>query len=337
MDDILESALVESSELDIELLSGTSLADTEYVDGIVLLSFLTEIMQTMLNKISTSKFIRPSGFLTNGLLRALSSRANQEPLVLSEYIESGVQVLTLNNATRANCLSLRLIKELHKKIKEVKELDNVRALIIRGGGQFFSAGHDLNELVEGGAGSRADLFSACSHMMLDLAKLQIPSIAAVHGPAHAAGCQLVATCDLAVAGESATFATSGIKLGLFCSTPAIALVRAIGLRAAKEMLFTGHSIDANRAYELGLVHRVVADEQVFEASLELAREISQHNRPVICMGKRGLTAQASMDISDAYDVATQVMLHNLELEDTQRGIKSFINKQPLPVWTHKSD
>ncbi|KAF5397338.1 Enoyl-CoA hydratase domain-containing protein 3 mitochondrial [Paragonimus heterotremus] len=174
-------------------------------------------------------------------------------------------------------------------------------------------------------------------MMLDLAKLQIPSIAAVHGPAHAAGCQLVATCDLAVAGQSATFATSGIKLGLFCSTPAIALVRAIGLRAAKEMLFTGHSIDAKRAYELGLVHRVVADERVFEASLELAGEISQHSRPVICMGKRGLTAQASMDISDAYDVATQVMLHNLELEDTQKGIKSFVNKQPLPVWTHKSD
>ncbi|CAH8579963.1 unnamed protein product [Dicrocoelium dendriticum] len=231
-----------------------------------------------------------------------------------------------------------MVESLHSAIKKVKAVGDARVLVLRGAGRFFSAGHYLKELVQSeNPGSVAQLFSASSQMMLDLTQLEIPSIAAVHGPAYAAGCQLVATCDLAVAGQSATFATPGVKLGLFCTTPAVALVRAIGLRAAKELLLTGRNITAERAYALGLVHRVVPDDQVFEAGLTLAREIAQHSRPVVCLGKRAVSTQMSLDLPDAYEYANQVMLQNLELEDTKKGIEAFLNKQPMPQWTDKSD
>ncbi|GAA47667.1 enoyl-CoA hydratase domain-containing protein 3 mitochondrial [Clonorchis sinensis] len=253
-------------------------------------------------------------------------------------MDAGVHVLTLNNEKRANCLSLAMIRELNAAIKQVKEMPEVRVVVIRGAGRFFSAGHDLKELIQDkGSGKQAEVFSACSNMMVDLAKLRVPSIAAVSGPAHAAGCQLVATCDMAVAGTSATFATPGIKIGLFCSTPAVALIRAIGMRPAKELLFTGRAISATRAYELGLVNRVVPDAQVLESALELAREVAQHSRPVLVMGKQALNAQASLDIEESYDLANQVMLENLELTDAQKGIQAFLNKEPMPPWTHKKD
>ncbi|TPP63037.1 Short chain enoyl-CoA hydratase [Fasciola gigantica] len=175
-------------------------------------------------------------------------------------------------------------------------------------------------------------------MMRQLSGLSVPSIAAIRGPALAGGCQLVAACDLAVAGQSAIFSTPGVKLGLFCSTPAVPLVRAIGLRAAKELLLTGRTIKAQRAYELGLVHRVVPDDQVMDAALELAREITQHSKSVVAMGKQTLDKQAALDsVDEAYSVATQTMLENLELDDTQCGIRAFIQKKPMPKWKHKSN
>ncbi|OON23852.1 putative enoyl-CoA hydratase [Opisthorchis viverrini] len=288
--------------------------------------------------ISTRRVAVPLGRCGFGLFRHLSSTTQPTHLVLTEAMDAGVHVLTLNNEKRANCLSLAMIRELHAAIKRVKEMPEVRVVVIRGSGRFFSAGHDLKELMQDkGSGKWAEVFSACSNMMVDLAKLRVPSIAAVSGPAHAAGCQLVATCDMAVAGTSATFATPGIKIGLFCSTPAVALIRAIGMRPAKELLFTGRAISATRAYELGLVNRVVPDEQVLDSALELAREVAQHSRPVLIMGKQALNAQASLDIEESYDLATQVMLENLELSDAQKGIQAFLNKEPMPQWTHKKD
>ncbi|VDP86933.1 unnamed protein product [Echinostoma caproni] len=270
-------------------------------------------------------------------IRCLSS--NPARYVLSERVDSCIQILTLNDEKRANCLSFTLIGELHNALLDVQRDQDVRALIIRGAGRFFSAGHDLNEMGEGStAESRSKLFQTCTEMMQQLARLPVPSIAAIRGPAFAAGCQLVAACDLAVAGEMATFSTPGVKLGLFCSTPGVPLVRAIGVRAAKELLLTGRTINAQRAYELGLIHRLVPDDQVLESALALAREITQHSKPVVSMGKQTLDKQAALEsIDEAYSVAAQTMLDNLELEDTKRGIQSFIRKRSMPKWTHKSN
>ncbi|KAG5449550.1 Enoyl-CoA hydratase domain-containing protein 3, mitochondrial [Clonorchis sinensis] len=176
-------------------------------------------------------------------VRRLSSARQPEQLVLVESAGSGIRVLTLNNDTQANCLSLAMISELHSAIKQVKDVKEVRAVVIRGTGRFFSCGHDLNEFV-GNDDSElpATVFTACANLMIDLANLPVPSIASVGGFAHGTGCQLVATCDMAVAGQSAKFVAAPIRLGLFGSTPGVALVRAIGMRATKELLFTAPSL-----------------------------------------------------------------------------------------------
>lgn len=261
------------------------------------------------------------------------------PYVLSKRVDSCIQVLTLNDEKKANCLSSSMISELHTALRDIGRDPDVRALIISGAGRFFSAGHDLNEIDEcTTTESRSKLFNACSQMMQELSDLSVPSVAAIRGPALAAGCQLVAACDLAVSGQSSTFSTPGVKLGLFCSTPAVPLVRAIGLRAAKELLLTGHTIKAQRAYELGLVHRVVPDDQVMDAALELAREIAQHSKPVVALGKCTLNKQASVDSTEvAYTISTEAILKNLQFKDTQSGIRSFVRKQPMPKWSHRAD
>lgn len=268
-----------------------------------------------------------------------STDSTSAQLVRMDRAGPGIHVLMMQNERQANCLSLPMLRELRACLKQLGRDKDARAIIIRGTDRFFSAGHDLNELIgEKGDHSPADVLAACSEFMQELDKLPIPTIAAVMGPAHAAGCQLVCTCDLAVAGQSATFAVPGVKIGLFCSTPGVALTRSIGIRAAKELLLTGRPISATRSYELGLVHRVVPDDQVHQAAVDLASQITQHSGPIVRMGKRALQTQAAMDdLSDAYDLTTQVMLENLQLKDTQLGIHAFLNKQPMPTWSHEKD
>ncbi|CAL8070656.1 unnamed protein product [Calicophoron daubneyi] len=279
------------------------------------------------------KISRDYGLFWNQIRRISSMTPG---LVTSERLEKGIEVLTMNNDKRGNCLSVPMLKELDAAITKANKSKDVRALVICGGPKFFSAGHDLRELhPDRSQTSREEVFTTCARVMLNLANADIPSVAAVRGIAFAAGCQLVAQCDLAVAGQSSTFSTPGVKLGFFCSTPGVPLVRAIGMRAAKELLMTGKVIDANRAYALNLVQKVVPDDQVIEAAVALANEITQHSRPVIAMGRQCLMQQTYMNLKEAYDLATKVLLENLKLGDASRGIDAFTHKKPTPKWLDK--
>ncbi|CAH8614047.1 unnamed protein product [Heterobilharzia americana] len=211
--------------------------------------------------------------------------------IKSEVVDGEVQILTLNHPESANSLSLTLMKDLLHALESIKSSQSIRALVITGEGRFFSAGHNLKEIVQLSDANSKEVFCIALQIMKELAEFPIPSLAAVNGPAVAAGCQLVAACDLAISARSAIFSASGIKLGLFCSTPGVSLVRAIGIRAANELLLTGKSISADRAYELGLVHRVVEDDKLYDASIEFAKEITQHSKDAMQLGLKTLHKQ----------------------------------------------
>ncbi|CAH8585051.1 unnamed protein product [Heterobilharzia americana] len=195
--------------------------------------------------------------------------------IKSEVVDGEVQILTLNHPESANSLSLTLMKDLLHALESIKSSQSIRAL----------------EIVQLSDANSKEVFCIALQIMKELAEFPIPSLAAVNGPAVAAGCQLVAACDLAISARSAIFSASGIKLGLFCSTPGVSLVRAIGIRAANELLLTGKSISADRAYELGLVHRVVEDDKLYDASIEFAREITQHSKDAMQLGLKTLHKQ----------------------------------------------
>ncbi|CAH8606747.1 unnamed protein product [Schistosoma bovis] len=247
--------------------------------------------------------------------------------IKSATIDNEVHILTLNNPTSANSLSLPLMKELLMVLDSIKLSQNIKALVITGEGGFFSSGHNLHEVIKFSDTNSKKVFSTASEIMEKLTEFPIPSIASVNGPAVAGGCQLVAACDLAISAKSAIFSASSIKLGLFCSTPGVSLVRAIGLRAANELLLTGKAISADRAYELGLVHRVVEDDKLYEASIEFAKEITQHNKDVVQLGRETLHKQASMPLMDAYAIASDAMVKNLQFSDTKQRIQSFLNRK----------
>ncbi|CAH8864899.1 unnamed protein product [Trichobilharzia szidati] len=247
--------------------------------------------------------------------------------VKSEVIDNEVQILTLNHPKSANSLSLTLMKEFLSFLESIKSSKSIRALMITGEGRFFSAGHNLHEIVQLRDVNPKEVFSMAVKIMKELAELPVPSIAAVNGPAVAAGCQLVAACDLAISAKSAIFAASGIKLGLFCNTPGVPLVRAIGLRAANELLLTGKNISADRAYELGLVHRVVDDDKLYTAAIDFAKEITQHSKDAMRLGRETLHKQASMPLMEAYTLAAEAMVQNLQFDDTKQGIQSFLNRK----------
>lgn len=241
--------------------------------------------------------------------------------------------LTLNRPERRNALSLDLMNHMLDKLKIVKHDQNIRAVVIRGNGPAFCAGHDLEEMV----GPDLDiqhfhtLFSACAEMMKTLQKLPQPVIAQVHGIATAAGCQLVAACDLAIATTGAQFATPGVKIGLFCTTPAVPLVRLIGKRRAMEMLLTGRFVEAEEAEKFGLVNRVVASEDIDECTRNLAMEIAQYSRYTLAFGKRNFYEQVDLDEASAYNYATHAIAMNCLDQDAQEGMLAFLEKRNA-VW-----
>ena len=245
----------------------------------------------------------------------------------------GVTRLTLNRPAARNALSLALMAALEAELDAVEANEATRVVVIAGAGPGFCAGHDLREIrgMERGAAHRA-LFAACSRLMLRITTLRCPVIARVHGIATAAGCQLVATCDLAVAAQTARFATPGVNIGLFCSTPMVALSRAVGRKAAMAMLLTGAMVDAAEALRLGLVNRVVPDNQLSAATEALAATIAAKSRKTIAIGKQAFYRQAEMGLADAYDYASEVMAHNMEAADAAEGIDAFLQKR-APVWT----
>lgn len=253
--------------------------------------------------------------------------------VLLRNDENGIATLTLNRPNKFNALSVALLTALEREFEVLSTDSSVHVVILEGNGKAFCAGHDLKEMrASPGRQSYQALFEQCGRVMLAITRIPQPVIARVHGTATAAGCQLVATCDLAVAVEQARFAVSGVNLGLFCSTPMVALTRNMPRKQAMEMLLTGDFIDAETALNYGLVNKVVRRDRLDEAVAELAEKIAGKSFAAIALGKQLFYKQLEAGIQAAYDLASETMTCNMLTEDAETGIDSFINKQPLPPW-----
>ena len=239
--------------------------------------------------------------------------------------------ITLNNPRKVNALSKKMIGEIIHALEEISADETIKVLIIRAAGNHFCAGHDLAEMVDEGVKEYKFIFDQCSKMMQMIHEIPQPVIAQVQGIATAAGCQLVAWCDLAVAEEGARFATPGVKIGLFCTTPMVAVTRAIGRKAALEMLLTGRYFPANEAKELGLINRVVSLKDLEAETEALANQIAEASRFVLAIGKQGFYAQADQPDSSAMHYAKHTITMNLGAEDAQGGIEAFLSKE-TPVW-----
>jgi enoyl-CoA hydratase/carnithine racemase len=253
----------------------------------------------------------------------------------SEVLRSdaaGIVTLTLNRPQQFNALSSSLIDALQCAVKEIAGDPSLRVVVIAGAGRAFCAGHDLKEMRARHEPAFAEsAFARFSELMLSLTRMPQPVIARVHGFAFAAGCQLVAQCDLAVAARTAQFATSGVKFGLFCSTPGVALARNVSRKHAMEMLLTGEPIDAQTALERGLVNRVVAAEDLDIEIERLAGSILDKSAAAVAAGKRAFYEQADAPLEAAYSIATQAMACNIMMEDAAEGIDAFAAKR-APVW-----
>lgn len=271
--------------------------------------------------------------------RSARMPAPPSPILLHEQIGS-ISVLTLNRPAARNSLSEGLIAELHTALKEIHNDNSVRAAVIAANGSAFSAGHDMKELTarrsdaDRGRAYFAEIMNACSAMMQAIVHLPKPVVAAVQGVATAAGCQLVASCDLAVASEAASFATPGVDIGLFCSTPMVALSRNVPRKHAMEMLLTGEPVDARTAQSLGLVNRVVAPGAEREAAIALAQKVALKSAYTVKLGKEAFYRQAEMNLADAYRYAAEVMTENMMARDAEEGIGAFIEKRE-PKWQDK--
>ena len=241
--------------------------------------------------------------------------------------DRGVAVLTLNNPGRRNALSTELLEALKEYFDRFKDDCSVRVVVLRAEGTVFSSGHDLTEMIDRNEDSYAAVFEVCTQVMEAIRLLPKPVIAQVQGRATAAGCQLVATCDLAVAAESAGFATPGVQIGLFCTTPGVALGRSVHTKKAMEMLLTGTPISAGEALEVGLVNRVVPDAELEQRVMELAQQISSSSSQTLAIGKPAFYRQIEMDRPAAYEMAQKVMVDNLLKDDAQEGISAFLEKR----------
>jgi enoyl-CoA hydratase/carnithine racemase len=239
--------------------------------------------------------------------------------------------LTLDRPERRNALSLVAMRELLAELRRVGADTDIAVVVIAGAGPVFSAGHDLSEMVDRADDFYTELFTTCVELMTVVHEIPQPVIARVHGIATAAGCQLVAACDLAVASSDARFATPGVNIGLFCSTPMVPIARAIGRKRALEMLLTGDPIDAATAADWGLVNRVVPPEALDAAVDALAMRICRSAATVVALGKRAFYAQDALSETDAYAVAAPVMSANAALPAAREGITAFLEKRP-PIW-----
>ena len=246
-------------------------------------------------------------------------------------IEAPVATITLNRPDKRNALSAPMMSELIDAFKAVGKDTTVRAVVLAANGPAFSAGHDLSELVDGDLVAYRRVFDICTELMTLIQAIPQPVIARVHKIATAAGCQLVATCDLAIASTEAKFATPGVKIGLFCTTPMVALSRAVGRKRALQMLLTGQPIDAQTASEWGLVNTVVAPDQLETAARELALQVANASPLTIALGKQAFYSQIDLDQPKAYAYAKEVMSMNALAMDAQEGMCAFLEKR-APTW-----
>jgi enoyl-CoA hydratase/carnithine racemase len=244
-----------------------------------------------------------------------------------------VVTLVLDEPARRNPLSLATIEALHAGLRAAGDDPGVRAVVVGASGPVFSAGHDLRELAVDDPEAHARVFAACAQMMLAIHRLPVPVIARVQGLATAAGCQLVAACDMAVAAEGARFATPGVRIGLFCTTPMVEVARAVGRARAASMLYTGEPIDAATALAWGLVTRVVPAEDLDAEAAALAARVAGSSRTALAIGKRALAENLDLPLEQAYEHASRVMCVNAATPDAQEGIEAFLGKRE-PVWTH---
>ena len=257
--------------------------------------------------------------------------------ILERNDTNGVAHLNMNAPERLNALSDEMLAALQSQFDAIKEDASVRAVILSGSGKAFCAGHNLKEMTagrqaeDGGKTYFKDLFDRCATMMMSIQKLPQPVIAQVHGIATAAGCQLVATCDLAVAAEGTKFGVNGVNIGLFCSTPMVALSRNIPRKNAFEMLTTGKFIETEEAARLGLINRAVPHDQLESAARELADTIASKLTAAVKVGKQAFYQQMELNVDDAYDYAGDVMVQNMLFRDTEEGIAAFLDKRP-PNW-----
>jgi enoyl-CoA hydratase/carnithine racemase len=278
-------------------------------------------------------------------MTAQAARATtpQPPILLRETLSStlgSIAVLTLNRPASRNSLSEAMIGELHAALDDIRDDTSVRAVVIAANGPAFSAGHDMKELTahrgdpDRGRAYFAQMMNACSAMMQAIVQLPKPVVAAVQAIATAAGCQLVASCDLAIASEAASFATPGVDIGLFCSTPMVALSRNVPRKQAMEMLLTGEPIPAATARDIGLINRVVAAGTERDAAIALAQKVALKSAYTVKLGKAAFYRQAEMSLSDAYRYAAEVMTENMMARDAEEGIGAFIEKRE-PKWQDK--
>lgn len=261
---------------------------------------------------------------------------DESHILLCEDREA-VRVLTLNRPKARNCLSMDLMAALHGAVTEAGDNDAVRAVVLTGTGPAFCSGHDLKELTahrndeDRGRAFYAETMGACSDMMLAIVRSPKPVIAAVNGIATAAGCQLVASCDLAIAGVDARFATPGVNIGLFCSTPMVALSRNMSRKGAMEMLLLGDMVDAQDAHAMGLVNRVVETDRVVNEAIELGRRIAAKPTRTLKIGKEAFYKQLEMPLEEAYRYAADVMVENMLDAEAEEGIGAFLDKRE-PNW-----
>ena len=245
--------------------------------------------------------------------------------------EGDIALVTLNRPHRRNALSLAMMRELIDCLSAIGERRDLRAVILAAADKVFSSGHDLSEMTGREVNEYRTLFNVCTELMTKVQSIPQPVIAEVQGIATAAGCQLVATCDLAIAAEEAAFASPGVKIGLFCTTPMVALSRAVGRKRALEMLLTGELIDAHRAADWGLVNRVVSAGELRAESLRLADSIAAASEKVVALGKQAFSAQIDLDQPAAYAYAQEVMTMNSLAPDAKEGIAAFLEKR-APAW-----
>ena len=258
------------------------------------------------------------------------------PILLRED-EGGIATLTMNRPRSLNALSDAMLAALKEQFETIADDGTIRAVILKGSGKAFCAGHDLKEMTrgrqapDGGRAYFADLFRRCSEVMTTIPKMPQPVIAQVHGIATAAGCQLVASCDMAVAAEGTRFGVNGVNIGLFCSTPMVALSRNVPRKQAFEMLTTGEFVEADRARELGLVNRVVPEAALAGETLALAATVAAKLGAAVRIGKRAFYEQLEMPLDQAYAYTGEVMVENMLYRETEEGIAAFLEKRP-PNW-----
>ncbi|NLE96589.1 MAG: enoyl-CoA hydratase [Propionibacterium sp.] len=256
-----------------------------------------------------------------------------DDLVLLD-VEETVATVTINNPAKRGALSMPVMRGLIDAFTAIGGRTDVHAVILRSEGKVFSAGHDLGEVRGADIDRQREIFATCAELMLLIQQIPQPVIARVHGLATAAGCQLVATCDLAVAADDAHFATPGVKIGLFCSTPMVALTRAVDRKTAMKMLLTGEPIDAAEARTQGLVSHVVEAGELDEATARVARQVASFSAATVAVGKRAFYEQAELGTADAYAHTVDVMTRNAVAHDAQEGIGAFFEKRE-PAWKHR--